>query len=118
MEEVTAKERRAKILADARRVLDFDGGDEEKRAAFPKFYEDNTKLFSILCSGRCDLRHLEMMLELMDTVDLGTKTVSTASAEVAGVLNAAYVDSVVPKPTPEQACRKGEKTRVTVAERR
>lgn len=106
-----------KLLECAREVMTFPGGEEERRASFPDFFENHNRLFNIICSGRCDLSLLEMMLTKVEEIESGTTTVSSASAVVAGRLNALYVDSVVPQPSSDQALRKGEETRVTVIEK-
>lgn len=109
---------RVGLLSMARKVLEFKGGETERRDAFPYFFENHNRLFNIITSGRCDLGHLEMMMSMMENIDSGAMTVSSASIEVANMLNAIYVDPVVPKPTTDQAVKPGEETSVTVIENR
>lgn len=108
---------RAEMLNVARQILAFAGGENERRNAFPDFYENHNKLFNIICSGRCDLTHLEMMFNMMNSVETGEITADDASIAVATRLNATYVESVIPVPTPEQAVRQGEETKITVIEK-
>lgn len=105
---------RRRLLAGAEAVLAHPGSEDERRAAFPKFYEDNPRLFGIICSGRCDLGTLEMMLSMIGDVEAGTMNVSDASAIVANSLNLTYIESVLPPPTPEQAVAPGSDTKVTL----
>lgn len=105
---------RTRLLAGAEAVLAHPGSEDERRDAFPEFYEENPRLFGIICSGRCDLRTLEMMLSMIGDVEAGTMNVSDASGIVANSLNLTYIESVLPPPTPEQAVAPGQDTKVTL----
>lgn len=104
------------LLSHARAALCHPGSAEERRKEFPVFYATNPRLFDIICSGRCDLRHLEMMVDMLGQIDTGTKTVEEASSVVANTLNLTYIESVIGTPTPEQALKPGTETKVTVVE--
>lgn len=105
------------LVDSARAVLRHRGTEEQKRLAFPEFFENHNKLFHIICSGRCDLRHLEMMMSRLQDVHSGSMTLETASTSVAGSLNATYIDPVIQPPTPEQAAN-GKETVVKIVEHR
>lgn len=104
------------LLVSARAVLAHPGSEDQRRAAFPEFFLSNPRLFDIICSGRCDLRHLEMMVSMLRDIGQGTKTVEEASSVVADTLNLTYIESVIGAPTPEQAVRPGQETTVSVVE--
>lgn len=105
-----------KLLQDARAVLRHPGTQQQRREAYPDFFENNPRLFDIICSGRCDLRHLEMMIKMLADIETGEKTVEQASSVIADKLNLTYIESVVGAPTPEQAVKPGMQTEVKVVE--
>lgn len=109
---------RAKLFENAQAVLAHHGTFEQRGAAFPEFRKIHPKLFNMICSGRCDLGHLQLMLSRLADVEAGTMSVEEASAAVAGSLNATYIESVVLPPTTEQAVAPGQETNITVVQPR
>lgn len=105
-----------KLLKTAHEVLRHPGSPEQRQAAFPEFYLSNPRLFDIICSGRCDLGHLSLMVSMLHDIDEGSKSVEEASSVVANTLNVTYIESVVGAPTAEQAVKPGTETNVTVVE--
>lgn len=106
---------RGKLLENAQAVLDHNGSDDERQAAFPEFSQSNSKLFRMLCSGRCNIDLLQMMMSRIADIESGTMSVEQASANIAHSLNAKYIESVLPPPTPEQMVGPGGQTQFTVS---
>lgn len=104
------------LLQSAKAVFDHNGSPEQRAAAFPEFVRDHAKLFRMICSGRCNLDHLELMLSRLADIESGSMTVEQASTVVANSLNATYIESVVKAPTPEQAAAPGQDTVFTVVQ--
>lgn len=105
-----------KLLHDARAVLHHPGNETERQLAYPDFYASNPRLFDIICSGRCDLRHLEMMIKMLADIDAGKKTLEQASSVIAEKLNLTYIESVIGTPSAEQAVQPGMQTEIKVVE--
>lgn len=99
---------RCHIMSDARDILAFNGSDTERASEFSEFAVAHPKLYGILISGRCDLRHLEIMFTNMDRIESGKVTLEQASKDVSDDLNATYIESVLPKPTAEQIRKASE----------
>lgn len=106
----------ARLLQSARAVMQHKGSELERQAAYPDFYNSHPRLFEIICSGRCDLHHLETMVKLLADIEAGEKTVEEASSVIANRLNLTYIESVIGPPTPEQALKPGMQTEIKVVE--
>lgn len=107
---------RAKLFKNAEAVLAHHGTVAQRGEAFPEFAKNHSKLFKMICSGRCDLSHLEMMLSRLADIEAGTMSVEEASTVVANSLNAKYIESVISSPTAEQAIAPGQQTSITVVQ--
>lgn len=100
---------RCGIMSVARDILAFEGTNDKRDSLFQEYKATYPKLYGILVSGRCDLRHLEIMFSNMDMLEKGNITLEMASKKVSDDLNQTYIESVLPKPTLEQLRKVSER---------